>query len=202
MIQFQSWLSTVVTEPVTWLKTLFVAAPVHSLLVVWCLMKCRHNKSNFVLFFFLCTAAGQDSRDRFSGALEAYARRNGSGSGAVQADRSRPRTSENVLASSKDTTTPVSHLKIAFKIFFYCSWESFLLKQWIIRSFLKPAKLRESRKTNLVNKTRKFFKKSHCLQRSSHFFSWFHREPLEQSCPKQWPFLNRSKDSACSWPDH
>lgn len=54
--------------------------------------------------------AGQDSRDRFSGALEAYARRNGSGSGAVQADRSRPRTSENVLASSKDTTTPVSHL--------------------------------------------------------------------------------------------
>lgn len=55
--------------------------------------------------------AGQDSRERFSGAfLEAYARRNGSGSGAVQADRSRPRTSENVLASSKDTTTPVSHL--------------------------------------------------------------------------------------------
>ncbi|WZY78000.1 hypothetical protein YC2023_024384 [Brassica napus] len=49
------------------------------------------------------SAAGQDSRDRFSGALEAYARRNGSGSGAVQADRSRPRTSDNVLASSKDT---------------------------------------------------------------------------------------------------
>ncbi|KAF2597763.1 hypothetical protein F2Q68_00010608 [Brassica cretica] len=48
-------------------------------------------------------SAGQDSRDRFSGALEAYARRNGSGSGAVQADRSRPRTSDNVLASSKDT---------------------------------------------------------------------------------------------------
>nr|VDD37552.1 unnamed protein product [Brassica oleracea] len=48
-------------------------------------------------------ASGQDGRDRFSGALGAYARRNGSGSGAVQADRSRPRTSENVLASSKDT---------------------------------------------------------------------------------------------------
>ncbi|KAJ0252560.1 Casein kinase 1-like protein 8 [Hirschfeldia incana] len=52
-------------------------------------------------------SAGQDSRERFSGALEAYARRNGSGSGAVQTDRSsRPRTSENVLASSRDTTTP------------------------------------------------------------------------------------------------
>ncbi|KAJ4901778.1 casein kinase I-like 8 [Raphanus sativus] len=41
-------------------------------------------------------------RDRKS--LQAYARRKGSGSGAVQADQSRPRTSENVLASSKDTT--------------------------------------------------------------------------------------------------
>ncbi|XP_048620102.1 casein kinase 1-like protein 8 [Brassica napus] len=49
---------------------------------------------------------GQDGRDRFSGALGAYARRNDSGSGAVQADRSRPRTSENVLASSKDTAPP------------------------------------------------------------------------------------------------
>ncbi|KAF2561684.1 hypothetical protein F2Q70_00017665 [Brassica cretica] len=56
-----------------------------------------------VCFLSLYIAAGQDSRDRFSGALEAYARRNGSGSGAVQADRSRPRTSDNVLASSKDT---------------------------------------------------------------------------------------------------
>ncbi|KAL1188813.1 Casein kinase 1-like protein 13 [Cardamine amara subsp. amara] len=45
---------------------------------------------------------GQDSRERFSGVFEAYTRRNGSGTG-VQADRSsRPKTSENVLAS-KDT---------------------------------------------------------------------------------------------------
>jgi hypothetical protein len=45
---------------------------------------------------------GQDSRERFSGVFEAYTRRNGSGTG-VQADQSsRPRTSENVLAS-KDT---------------------------------------------------------------------------------------------------
>jgi hypothetical protein len=47
---------------------------------------------------------GQDSRERFSGVFEAYTRRNGSGTG-VQADQSsRPRTSENVLAS-KDTVS-------------------------------------------------------------------------------------------------
>ncbi|XP_048623494.1 casein kinase 1-like protein 8 isoform X1 [Brassica napus] len=57
-------------------------------------------------------SAGQDSRERFSGALEAYARRNGSGSGAVQADRSRPRTSENALASSKDTITPQNYERV------------------------------------------------------------------------------------------
>ncbi|ESQ36481.1 hypothetical protein EUTSA_v10007554mg [Eutrema salsugineum] len=47
-------------------------------------------------------STGQDTRDRFSGVFEAYTRRSGSGTG-VQADRSsRPRTSENVLAS-RDT---------------------------------------------------------------------------------------------------
>jgi serine/threonine protein kinase len=47
-------------------------------------------------------STGQDTRDRFAGVFEAYTRRNGSGTG-VQADRSsRPRTSENVLAS-RDT---------------------------------------------------------------------------------------------------
>ncbi|XP_010556910.1 PREDICTED: casein kinase 1-like protein 8 [Tarenaya hassleriana] len=45
-------------------------------------------------------SVGQDNRDRdrLSGTPEVYARRNGSGSG-VQADRYRPRTSENILAS-------------------------------------------------------------------------------------------------------
>ncbi|XP_010522472.1 PREDICTED: casein kinase 1-like protein 8 [Tarenaya hassleriana] len=43
-------------------------------------------------------SVGQDNREKFTGALEAYARRNGSASG-VQVDRSRPRTSENILAS-------------------------------------------------------------------------------------------------------
>ncbi|KAL0693085.1 hypothetical protein Bca4012_060265 [Brassica carinata] len=59
-------------------------------------------------------SAGQDSRDRFSGALEAYARRNGSGSAAVQqADRSsRPRTSENVLASTSKDTTPQNYERV------------------------------------------------------------------------------------------
>ncbi|KAF8111676.1 hypothetical protein N665_0073s0035 [Sinapis alba] len=47
-------------------------------------------------------STGKETRDRYSNAFEAYTRRNGSGTG-VQADRSsRPRTSENVLAS-RDT---------------------------------------------------------------------------------------------------
>ncbi|CAH8309433.1 unnamed protein product [Eruca vesicaria subsp. sativa] len=47
-------------------------------------------------------STGKETRDRYLGVFEAYTRRNGSGTG-LQADRSsRPRTSENVLAS-RDT---------------------------------------------------------------------------------------------------
>ncbi|CAN8267739.1 unnamed protein product [Cochlearia groenlandica] len=57
--------------------------------------------------------AGQESRERLlSDAIEAYSRRNGSGSGAVQADQSRQRTAEKVLASSKDTTTPQNYERV------------------------------------------------------------------------------------------
>ncbi|KFK42783.1 hypothetical protein AALP_AA1G038700 [Arabis alpina] len=47
-------------------------------------------------------SSGQESRDKFSGVFEAYTRRNGSGTGVQAEQSSRPRTSENVLAS-RDT---------------------------------------------------------------------------------------------------
>lgn len=49
---------------------------------------------------FLCTSVGQEIRDRFSGAVEAFSRRNGSGHG-LHGDQSRHRSSDDV-PSSKD----------------------------------------------------------------------------------------------------
>lgn len=59
-------------------------------------MNCKHDSH----VDFLCTSVGQEIRDRFSGAVEAFSRRNGSGHG-LHGDQSRHRSSDDV-PSSKD----------------------------------------------------------------------------------------------------
>jgi len=58
-------------------------------------------------------SAVPDIRDRFSGAVEAFARRNGSGLG-LHGDHSRHRSSDDVPSSSKDV---VSILVIVFCVY-------------------------------------------------------------------------------------
>lgn len=52
---------------------------------------------------FECHLVGQDLRDKFSGAVEAFARRNGTGHG-LHSDHSRHRSSDDV-PSSKDVVS-------------------------------------------------------------------------------------------------
>lgn len=55
---------------------------------------------------------GQDLRDKFSGPVEAFARRNGTGIG-LHSDHSRHRSSDDV-PSSKDVVSFIVHNKIVY----------------------------------------------------------------------------------------
>lgn len=66
------------------------------------------------------TTAGQDIRDKFSGAVEAFSRRNGSGHG----DHSRQRSPDNV-PSSKEVVSCRLYL-LLFDVYFLISIPFFL----------------------------------------------------------------------------
>ena len=73
----------------------------------------------FSIFIYMNLSVGQDFQERFSGAVEAFSRRNGSGHG-LHGDTSRHRSTDNA-PSSKDV---VSGANIFCKLFLSWIWSS------------------------------------------------------------------------------